>query len=61
MLFRSDVESWPADLAKVTTADVKAVADRWLDIKRSVTGRLLPEAAAAAAKPANQQAPANRS
>lgn len=57
----ADVESWPADLAKVTTADVKAVADRWLDIKRSVTGRLLPEAAAAAAKPANQQAPANRS
>jgi zinc protease len=38
-----DVETWPAEVAKVTAADVLAAAQAVLDIRRSVTGLLLPE------------------
>ncbi len=38
-----DIEEWPERLSKVTAADVKA-AVRHLDILRSVTGTMLPEA-----------------
>ncbi len=37
------VEGWPKALAKVTVDDIKAVADKYLDERRSVTGWLLPD------------------
>ena len=37
-----DVESWPQAIAKVTTDDVKQAAANYLDLRRSVTGLLLP-------------------
>ncbi len=40
----ADIESWPARITKVTTADVAAAARAHLDIRRSVTGYLKPEA-----------------
>jgi zinc protease len=39
----AQVDSWPDDIAKVTTADLKAAAV-YLDLKRSVTGYLVPPA-----------------
>ncbi len=38
------IESWPDMIAKVTLDDVKAAAAKHLDLKRSVTGFMLPEA-----------------
>lgn len=38
-----ELEDWPAALAKVTTEDIKRVANVYLDRRRSVTGWLLPE------------------
>jgi zinc protease len=35
------VKNWPAELAKVTAADVNAVARKYLDTRRSVTGYLI--------------------
>ena len=49
----ADVEGWPDAVSKVTLDDLKRVAEKHLDIKASVTGRLLPEAPATA-----QSAPA---
>jgi zinc protease len=37
-----DVNTWPDRIAKVTAADIKAAAATYLDIKRSVTGHLMP-------------------
>jgi zinc protease len=51
----ADVDAWPERISKVTLADVKKAAAKHLDIRRSVTGRLLPtapEAATPAAVPA---------
>lgn len=45
----ADVEGWPAAVAKVTLEDLKKVAAKHLDVRRSVTGRLLPEAPTATA------------
>jgi zinc protease len=39
-----DVEAWPERLKKVTVEDVLRVAKAYIDIRRSVTGRLIPEA-----------------
>ena len=36
------INDWPAAIAKVTAEDVKRVAAKHLDIRRSVTGRLIP-------------------
>lgn len=36
------INSWPAAIGKVTVAQVKEVAAKYLDIRRSVTGTLLP-------------------
>ena len=44
-----DVEEWPERLKQVSLEDVKAVAARYLDLKASVTGRLIPVPAAAPA------------
>ena len=38
-----DVEEWPDRIAKVTLEDVKKAAGKLFDIRRSVTGRMLPE------------------
>lgn len=37
-----DIENWPARLKKVTLDDVARAAKKYLDINRSVTGRLIP-------------------
>ena len=47
------INSWPAAIAKVTVAQVKEVAAKYLDIRRSVTGTLVP----AASGPENLPAP----
>jgi zinc protease len=39
------IESWPEELEKVTLEDLKTVARKHLDIRSSVTGFLIPEAA----------------
>lgn len=39
----ADVEAWPANISKVTADDVKKVAAKYLDIKDSVTGYLIPD------------------
>ena len=39
----ADIESWPQAIAKVTPDDVKKAAANYLDLRRSVTGWLLPE------------------
>jgi zinc protease len=38
------INAWPAEISKVTTAQVKAAAAKYLDIRRSVTGTLVPTA-----------------
>ena len=38
-----DVQNYPANLQKVTVADIKAAAAKVFDIRRSVTGILLPD------------------
>jgi zinc protease len=37
-----EIDRWPAEIAKVTLAQVKDVAAKYLDIRRSVTGTLIP-------------------
>ena len=37
------IENWPAAIGKVTLEDMKRVAAKYLDIKASVTGHLLPK------------------
>jgi len=53
------IENWPNQISKVTVEDVKRVAAEYLDLRRSVTGYLLPDKsgvadAPAAAQPAQQ-------
>ena len=38
------INGWPAAIAKVTVAQVKEAAAKYLDIRRSVTGTLIPTA-----------------
>ena len=38
----ADVEEWPDRIAKVTLADIKRAAQVHLDLRQSVTGRLIP-------------------
>ena len=40
----SQIDAWPAAIAKVTAADVKQVALKYLDARVSVTGTLVPAA-----------------
>ena len=42
----ADVEEWPERLGRVTAADVKKAAAKYLDIQASVTGFLIPREAA---------------
>ena len=46
----ADVEGWPDAISKVTLDDIKKVAAKHLDIRHSVTGRLIPEAPETAAR-----------
>jgi zinc protease len=39
----ADVESWPDAISKVTLDDIKKVAAEYLDVRRSVTGYLVPD------------------
>lgn len=41
-----EIAEWPARIEAVSAEDVRRAAIAWLDIKRAVTGFLLPEAAA---------------
>ena len=52
-----DIEGWPAAIERVTPEDVKRAARVELDKRRSVSGRLIPEAATDAG-PVNQPAAA---
>jgi zinc protease len=55
-----DVQNWQAKMEQATVADVRAAAEKYLDIRRSVTGVLLPEGGGAAAngeQPAMPQMP----
>ena len=54
------INSWPAAIAKVTVAQVKEVAAKYLDIRRSVTGTLIP-AASVPENVATPPAPAKKS
>ena len=42
----ADIEEWPDRVAKVTAADVKKVAAKYLVLETSVTGFLIPQSAA---------------
>jgi zinc protease len=44
----ADIEEWPDRLERVTAADVRKVAAKYLDLKSSVTGFIIPEDAPAA-------------
>jgi zinc protease len=52
----ADIDAWPERLQTVTAEDVRKVAQKYFDIRKSVTGTLLPVApdgaSAAAARPA---------
>lgn len=50
----AQVDAWPDNISKVTLEDVKAAANTHLDLRRSVSGELLPQAPAQRAeRPAN--------
>ena len=53
----ADIEEWPDRISKVTVGDLQAVAKKYFDIRRSVTGTLLPVAPDGEQKPQ----PSNRS
>jgi zinc protease len=56
----AEIDAWPEKIAAVTLDDVKKVAGRYLDARRSVTGTLLPVAADADSK-ATAASPSGRS
>jgi zinc protease len=47
----AEIDAWPERIAKVTLADIKKVAGTYLDLRRSVTGTLLPVAPEGGAAP----------
>ncbi len=54
----AEIEAWPDEIGKVTAEDVKAAAAEFLDVKRSVTGRLLPSEVTTGAAPTPAAVPA---
>ncbi|KUO68522.1 MAG: zinc protease [Alphaproteobacteria bacterium BRH_c36] len=56
----SDVESWPDDINAVSAEQVKAAAAKTLQLTRSVTGYLVPEAAVPTAQRAHDMKPADK-
>jgi len=55
------INDWPVAIAKVTADDIKRVADKYLDIRSSVTGTLLPVPADAETEAARPAAATNKS
>lgn len=55
-----DIEKWPEAISKVTADEVKAAAAKYLDLRRSVTGLLVP-APTASANPSAGAVPAKPS
>ena len=53
----ADIEGWPAAISKVTLDDIKKVAAEYLDIRRSVTGYMVPDKSGVAQRAA-PEAPA---
>mgnify|MGYP001066387956 CR=1 FL=1 len=56
-----EIDNWPVAVAKVTADDVKRVANKYLDIRRSVTGTLIPVAPTAESETAVKPAPPKKS
>ncbi len=57
-----DMQAWPDRIRKVTSDDIKRVAAKYLDLRASVTGMLVPkERATASDGPAPAAAPKSRS
>ena len=52
----ADIQAWPKKVEAITTADVKKAAEKFLDIRRSVTGTLVPSPQPPSTE--NKQAPA---
>ena len=57
----ADIDAWPDRISKVTLDEVKKAAATYLDIRRSVTGTLVPIAAEASPAATNSGAGASRS
>jgi zinc protease len=55
------INAWPAEIGKVTLAQVKDAAAKYLDIRRSVTGTLIPAPSAPEATSASPAPAAKRS
>ena len=54
----ADIKAWPKAIESITLADVKKAAEKFLDIRRSVTGTLVPTPQPQAPSAGNGQAPA---
>jgi zinc protease len=57
----ADIEQWPERISKVTLSDIKKVAATYLDLRRSVTGTLLPVAPDGGSAPLGEGAMPSRS
>ena len=57
----AEIESWPDAIAKVSLDDVKRAAADYLDVRRSVTGYLVPDKSGVAQRAAPEAAPASSS
>jgi zinc protease len=53
----ADVEEWPDRIRKVSLDDIKAAAVKFLDIRRSVTGTMIPTASDPDPRPAGAPVP----
>lgn len=56
----AQIDAWPDDIAKVKLEDVQRVAQKYFDIRRSVTGTLLPVPAEGTAARTGQSGAPNR-
>jgi len=57
----AEIDAWPERIASVTLADIKKVAGAYLDLRRSVTGTLLPVAPDGGGAPLGDNAMPSRS
>ena len=57
----ADIDAWPERIAKVTAEDIQKAAAAYLDLRRSVTGNLIPIPASPASGGPAKPAPPNRS
>ena len=57
----ADIEEWPQRIAKVTVEDIQKAANKFLDVRRSVTGTLNPGEHDAVLAPVAKPATPNRS